>query len=423
VLNDVASVMSFLLAVTLCASPEGLSELAARSAAQARELEAPMAFAVTGSPESLRAAFEAHLGSALANAKKAPVRVEAGITEEQARATGTRSLLRVTVSLEGNAIHVRGDGFSTWVNLWAGAVPTRAPGAAVIALEVPADPPSRLLSGAGPASRGLTLSVNTVLALPAVPSGLAAGDVDGDGVDEIAVLVGESIWLLSPSGHVWGKADVTAAPVSETPCREPFGWVAVSRGRVTAWSARRAKPVSWAVSRSGFGPPQLVDDFRSGDVAVSLEPGVNRLRGSWRNKPLGPDSWLQHVSIGTKYAMLAGADGSACVTATGECGNRLRGVGTGSVLTDFNADGVDEVLVSSARIQGDTDVIKALSLDSTLAAQARGATAAEIPTLWEASVPGRALVASAVRLDAATSAVVVGLWHGSTGALALVRRE
>jgi hypothetical protein len=147
-LNPVALVAAcFLLAAPARPGPAGtaMERLAALVAHQILEqkAESPVGIYVRGESAELSRAFATLLSAELARQNLPPVAVEAlgpVDAEKTARSAGTRSLARLTLTLEGGTLAARGDLLGTWVNFWSGGTATRPPSpAAALSAQTEAD--------------------------------------------------------------------------------------------------------------------------------------------------------------------------------------------------------------------------------------------------------------------------------------------
>ncbi|MCC6332564.1 MAG: VCBS repeat-containing protein [Myxococcales bacterium] len=398
------------------------------AAVSAKGFEPPLGVYVEGSPAPLQRAWGSLLASRLAAARLAPVVIDAKDAtdaERLARERGVRSLVRLTLGLADTRLTVRGDALSTWVNFWSGAAPTRSGPALAIAAAAEADAQALALADRPPqpvAGAPLALSVTTLARLPQGAAALTLGDLDGDKRAEVLVLSGEQVLAIDALGRVTWRAELSQPPAAR-PCREAFGVAALHGGKVVAWSAKRERPEVFSPTGRPLGPGDgLVQD----GVSLKPDPGFNRFQSAvtWAGKPLTFPAPPQAVSVFGAVALVVFPDGTASLARGVTPTARLNGVGSGSALADFDADGTPEVLVTSARTGGAVDEARVLSLSEAEALAARSGLVAEGSALWQQPLAGRAVVAAGGDLDGdGADEVVLGTWMSDgTGELVVIRK-
>src|SRR5262249_23260965 len=278
-------------------STSALSQLAGRLARQMLDASPEGAIGLNAradSPELARS-FVTLLVSEVSKAKLAAIAISAASpesAEDVARERGAGSLARVYLSLEGGQLVGRGDLIGTWVNFWSGNSPTRPPHpAAVLQASVTAD--AQVLALASSSAEGvsrpkaeLNLLGATLAALPLAPAAIAAGDLDGDGKDEIVALTNDELIVFSAEGRVLARLEHRSLPASPTPCREPFGAVAIYGGsrRIAYLSANRARGQLLEIdatlsSLRAIEPLDRVSFFNTkpSDLGGTLTPGQNTI--------------------------------------------------------------------------------------------------------------------------------------------------
>ncbi|HZI10468.1 MAG TPA: VCBS repeat-containing protein [Myxococcus sp.] len=425
-------------------SAEGASavdRLADSLAGTVRELspEAPVAVHLSGGSAELRRAAGTELAARLAEAGLAPVVVDAptaDAAEAEARAQGARTLVRLTLQVEAGELRAHGDVLGTWVNFWSGRTPTRPPrpaGAlaesveadatvlALAAMGVPATP-----AGTGTPARGVRLLGAVMARLERPLAALAAGDLDGDGRDEVAALTEHEVAVFSGDGRLLARYGLEALPPASATTREPFGALAVLPGppRLAAWSTRHAHGELYALdkARGALRPLGTLDGAPLGPVERgAFVPGQTAFAPELRlvdGRALTVPAPFTTVSLAPPRLLFVHPDGSASLyPRTGAAPARLSGLGAGSALGDLDGDGVPELLTTSPQLSPSPDVLRV------------HASTGDDPTsrepFWQGALPaGRALYVVTADLDGdKRREVVVGLWKpDGTGELFLLRQ-
>lgn len=398
------------------ARPPAIEALASRVAAAlaAQGYEAPCTLRVDAEKAALAQALIAALAPALRP-----------VAEQNPDA---RSAVRLSVTLEGNALVARGSWTSTWVNFWAGASPPTRPARALPELRVDADAQALALATGQltavplPAASGpLALELTQLAQLAEVPVAVACGDHDGDGKGEIAVLLPGAVLLLSPEGRALARFDLGPPSPAVQPSREPFGAIAVlddeaaARG-VLYVSSRHAEAQVLRLERGELRKTGALPDrsFSVESLSLELAPGLNFFSAQARlsGKPLSLPAPAQSVSFRRGVRLLQLAGGGVAVSRTGQVPAPATGAGAAAALADLNADGTPEVLITSAEPFPAADLASVLSLAEVEAAQAKRTSLGSVAPLWRGPLSrGRALTAAGCDLDAdGRDEVVIGAW-------------
>jgi hypothetical protein len=412
---------------------------AVASDVRAEKPEAPVALSFSGGAPELQRAFGTLLASRLASAGLAPVVLEAPspvAAESLARERGARALVRLTLGVEGGELRAHGDVLGTWVNFWSGQTATRPPApAAAIAQSVEADAAALALAAVEPlphppspstpeAPRPLALLGAVLARLPEPLAALAAGDLDGDGKDEVVALTERALFVFAADGHLVAERSLEVLPPGSAPTREPFGAVTVLSGppRLAAFSTRFAHGEVLAleggalhgVARLDAAPlgPDARGTFAPGQTAFTAEV---RLGGTVLP---GVPSRFTTFSTANARVLLVHPDGSASFFPRPSVAPLLlSGLGAGSALGDLDGDGTPELLTTSAEIQPSQDTLRVFKTNGS------DPTAHE--PLWQGPLPaGRALQVVTANLDGDRyREVVVGLTKpDGTGELFLLRQ-
>lgn len=424
-------ILALVLAATSATSLERAALEVSRAVVDAG-FEAPIGVYVEGSPAPVSRAVGSLVMARLAEQRQAPVPVvarDATEAEKLAREQRLGALVRLTVTLEAPRLVVRGDALSTHVNFWSGAAATRSGPAVAVLASVDADLEALTMAGAAPtpptAVKPLELLPGLLARTPQVPAAVTIADVDGDHRGEIIALVGETIVTWSSDGRLRSRTELSGA-ASTRPTRDPFGFVAVNGGRLTAWSSRREKPEVFTWLREGWRSAGAAETLSVGAVSLTPRPGLASFQGefTWAGKTVKwPDALAQTSQHGV-LMLGVGPAGTAAIARGQTPATTLTGVGSGSALADLDGDGSPEVVVTNARATGDVDEVRVLSLGAFESTQARGGQITEAPTLWLRRLEGRAVLAASGDLDGdSVDEVVLGIWReDGTGELAVLRR-
>jgi hypothetical protein len=387
--------------------------------AQAAHAEAPLGVAVTapGHP-ALQQAFSTLLLSHLTGLGLSPQLLAAPDAEALARARGTRTLLRVRLTLEGT-LSAAGDVLSTWENFFSGRSPPRpATPAAVVFAEVAADKAVLALARRAEAP-GLLLLEEPLTSWPVRTAALACGDMDGDGRDEVAVLTEEAVEVRARDGRLLARRTLDALPRAEVPAREAFGTLAVCDGLLYAYSAQAAAGEVLALSAGALvvraplsrpvvacGKPPLEATFLPGQARLApAGPG-------WPAPPAGPAAWGLYKRHGSQSAawLYLLEDGTARTQRAPDAWRSYPDVGAGATVADVRGEGTLHLVASTNAAAPAEDMLRLLR-------RGDGAESARL------SVPGRILQVAAATFEVGgPETVVLGVWRRDGGAeLRLVR--
>ncbi len=403
--------------------------------------EPPVALHLSGSSPELQRAFGTLLASKFAVAELGPVMLEAPspeAAESLARERGARSLVRLTVSVQNGELSARGDVLGTWVNFWSGRTPSRpVTPAAALAQAVPADSGALALAALSPMTSSPSMAVPSgphpvrlmgavMIRLEQAPAALAAGDLDGDGKDEVAVLTDRAVSIFADDGRLLARREIEGIPLSATPARDPFGMLAFipQPARLAAWSARyshgevlvfdKAKGMLRSLGALDTVPLGANERGTFTPGQTTFAPDVRLGEGRLISVPAP----FTTASILPPRMLFIHLDGSASLYPRPTAPPvHIQGLGAASTLGDLDGDGTPELITTAPQLFPSPDMVRVYQL------------AGDDPTghgiLWQSALPpGRALQVVTADLDGDKQReVLVGLWHpDGTGEVFLMRQ-
>jgi hypothetical protein len=405
--------------------------------------EPPVALHLSSASPELKRAVGTLLAANLAATELGPVVLEAPspeAAETVAREQGARSLVRLTLSVSGGELRASGDLLGTWVNFWSGRTPSRppTPAAALVraveadagALALAAVSPSQMMSSSplptlsGP--RPVRLMGATLVRLESPPTGLAAGDLDGDGKDEVAVLTERAVQVFGGDGRLLARRELEGLPLNPTPPREPFGMVAIvpQPARLAAWSTRyshgevllfdRAKGTLRSIGPLDTAPIGAFERATFTQGQTTFTPEVRLGEGRLLSVPAPFTS----ASIVPPRMLFVHPDGSASLYPRATTPPvRMQGLGAGSALGDLDGDDLPELIATTPQLFPAPETVRVYTLS--------GDDPTTHSPLWQSTLPaGRALYVTTADLDQDRQReVLVGVWHSDgTGEVFLMRQ-
>jgi len=382
--------------------------------------EPPVAVYVVAGSADLARSFATLLISELASRSLAPLAISApsaDAAEAGARSRGARSLVRLQVGLSSGLLQTRGDVISTWVNFWSGQAGARSRRpAAVIYASVETDAQALALAAAAasaaPLKAGeLQLEAAKLADLPTWTGALAAGDLNGDGADEIVALTNDEILAFSLDGRLLARRDHRALGDSATPCREPFGAISVQSQRIAYFSAARrtGEVLTLDAARGQFrsigplnevpvavqGQTQIWGSFVAGRSAFASE--LWSAAGERWSVP-GP-FWMLSFFFAPNgpRALMAFADGTASWGAgLGELRRRVTfNAAAAMALIDVDGDGEPELVTTSWRYRPEADELRVLTAPPRTSASHE--SLARAPSSLDGGAPNQELWRGAIQ--------------------------
>lgn len=380
----------------------GLASLGGDVAAQAARGAPPastlLVLRVEG-PAALARAAELEVASALRGAGFRGVVNAAAADEADAR-------LDLRISLQGERLVAAGDLRPVRENFFTGRSVVEG---AVIAASVRADPAALLLAGGKPGP--LVAEVAPFATLPERPLALAVGDLDGDGVPEVAAVGATRLIVLGADGGIRLAQPLAGAPGAR-PLRDPVAAMAIEGGRLRV-SVPGAGVASEFALRGGALEP--VADLPAGVAPLpggngSYEPGTNRLLPALVIGGAKVELSSPARAVAVHGAAIAWVDDGGTVRIGEE--PALRDGGDSLALADLDGDGTAELVATSSRL-APPDEIRVVRVGGGGAVELRGA-----------GVLGGVLLrtGTAGDLGAGEEALLGGVAADGSGAIVRVRR-
>jgi hypothetical protein len=255
---------------------------------------------------------------------------------------------------------------------------------------------------------------------------LAAGDLNGDGRDEVVALTDEEILAFSADGRVLARRALRALPFSASPSREPFGAAIVDEGarRVAYLSAQRARGEALALD-PGAGGFRVLGKIEEAPLASAagveltgaLVAGQNTFAPAISSSGAA-SRWTAPEAFNSlsTFAGPAGLELLAIFPSGAALWRRglapdapsleLRGLGAASALADVDGDGTAEIATTEPAYAPSPEVLRVLRGPSSRAPGPSDGVRfrAELGR-------GRALQIAAADLDGDRSdELVVALW-------------
>ncbi|HET9155640.1 MAG TPA: hypothetical protein VFN91_03160 [Myxococcaceae bacterium] len=360
--------------------------------------EVPVAVGVSSASPALGNATAALLGSRL-SAGGLPSFVLSGEEEpaSRAQAQGAATLVHLVVRLDGE-LTAAGELRTVRRNFWSGRTPVGDGPALALAASVPADAGARVLWAAGQGPVGLVLHPNPLARFGERTAAVAAGDIDGDGHGEVAVLLESEVQLIDEGGRLLARFSLAGLPPAPIPVREPFGTLCIRDGLLEVVPANAAGGVTLRLTGSSLTPTGVAPRPTLGCGGDSLPArfvaGVARLQteGPPANRPV----WGGDVRRGHRALLFP--DGTATWVRPGESeAQQIPGVGAGGALVDW----ADEMFLAATS-------------DAANPAEDRLRVVGERSSLGDVAVPGRVLQVCRAVLDGRV-VLVLGVWTPGGG--------
>ncbi len=398
------------------------------------ELEPTVGVYVEAPTLALSRAFGSLVAAEFALAKLPAVVLDApspAVAERSAREKDLRTLVRITLTAENTRIVARGDVLRTWVNFWAGALPTRSGAAAALAATVEADLQAMTLassnSSLAPSTAPLKLGLAALAKLSAAPAAIAVGDLDGDKRAEVVVLTDDELLVLSADGRTLALSDLRTLPASARPTRESFGAIGLQPGRIGWLSGRRAHGETLSYAAGGLKATGTTDELAIDGVSVRLVPGINAFAAEavWFGKRVTLPALLTSTNSRAGVSLFLFANGTAAITRGTPPTAVFSEAPSAAVVADVDGDGIAELIATSTRFFPEGEEVTVTPIAIVEAIAARGGALREGAVVWSGTTSrGRVLSIAAGDLDGdGADEVVLGVWlNDGTGELLVARR-
>ncbi len=358
--------------------------------------EAPAAVAVQSASPALANAAAALLASRLSAGGLSSFALSGEEEPEpRAQAQGAATLVHLVVRLDAELTSA-GELRTVRRNFWAGRTPVNDGPALALAASVPADAGARVLWAAGQGPVGLVLHPTPLARFGERTAAVAAGDIDGDGHGEVAVLLESEVQLIGEGGRVLARFPLAGLPPAPIPVREPFGTICIRDGHVEVVPANLASGLTLRLTGSTLTSTGVAPRPTLGCAGDALPArfiaGIARLQPDSENRQV----WGGDVRRGHRALLFP--DGTATWLRAGESEpQQIPGVGAGGALVDW----ADEMFfaASSDAANPSEDRLRVLGARSSLG---------------DLAVPGRILQVCRAVLDGRV-VLVLGVWTPDGG--------
>lgn len=360
--------------------------------------EGPAAIAVQSASPALANAAAAVLASRL-SAGGLPSFVLSGEEEpaSRAQAQGGATLVQVVVRLDAD-LTAAGELRTVRRNFWSGRTPLNDGPALALAASVPPDAGARVLWAAGQGPVGLVLHPTPLVHFGERTAAVAAGDIDGDGHGEVAVLLESEVQLIDESGRVLARFPLAGLPLAPIPVRESFGTICIREGHIEVVPASLAAGLTLRFTGSALTstgvPPRPTLGCAGDALPARFVPGAARIQPE--GLPASRPVWGGDVRRGHKALLFP--DGTATWLPAGESEARqVPDAGAGGALVDW----ADEMFLAA-------------SSDAANPSEDRLRVVGERSSLGDLPVPGRILQICRAVMNGRV-VLVLGVWTPDGG--------